>query len=430
MRQGLPQPVHLPHPSDSSCLYPGLPRTGRTSRRKISRRRWGYGMVVVAALIAAGSSARADQQITVNSPSDVVDASPGDRICETAAGNGVCTLRAAIMEANHTLSGTVSIQVPASPVEYTLTIEAFGVDDERTGDLNITRTVSIIGEGAASTIINGNGTITHDRAVSIARGISVVLAGITVHNGRAGQVYGGGIYSVGTLTVTDSMISGNTAGESGGLIANDGGTLTVTNSTISGNTAGFGGAGIYGAGPITVTNSTISGNDAGNGGGGILNVSTLTVVNSTISGNSTAGSSLGGGILGAGPLTVTNSTISGNNATGSGGGIFSESSAALFNATIANNQADADFDGRGLGGGVYNDGGTITFQNSHIAGNAETIPCDGIVCPAGTYIPVTGECGGSPITSNGNNMLVNFDTSHCVINGAGEDETGGRPHRN
>jgi len=36
----------------------------------------------------------------VNSPVDVPDANPGDDACETAAGNQVCTLRAAIQEAN------------------------------------------------------------------------------------------------------------------------------------------------------------------------------------------------------------------------------------------------------------------------------------------------------------------------------------------
>ena len=35
---------------------------------------------------------------TVNSPADVDDANHGDGICETATGNGVCTLRAAIEE--------------------------------------------------------------------------------------------------------------------------------------------------------------------------------------------------------------------------------------------------------------------------------------------------------------------------------------------
>ena len=46
--------------------------------------------------------------------------------------------------------------------------------------------------------------------------------------------YGGGILndSDGALTVTDSTISGNTAGGYGGGILNDG-TLTVSNSTLA-----------------------------------------------------------------------------------------------------------------------------------------------------------------------------------------------------
>ena len=37
---------------------------------------------------------------TVNSTDDVVDADLGNGLCETATGNGTCTLRAAIQEAN------------------------------------------------------------------------------------------------------------------------------------------------------------------------------------------------------------------------------------------------------------------------------------------------------------------------------------------
>src|SRR4030095_12661084 len=37
---------------------------------------------------------------TVNSPSDGWDANPGNGVCETMLGNGICTLRAAIQETN------------------------------------------------------------------------------------------------------------------------------------------------------------------------------------------------------------------------------------------------------------------------------------------------------------------------------------------
>ena len=68
--------------------------------------------------------------------------------------------------------------------------------------------------------------------------------------------------------------------------------MTVTNSTISGNTAGLDGGGIFNySSDLTVIGTTISGNSAEDFGGGIDNplepvaIGLLTVVNSTISGN-------------------------------------------------------------------------------------------------------------------------------------------------
>ena len=55
----------------------------------------------------------------------------------------------------------------------------------------------------------------------------------------------------------------------------------------------------------------------------------------------------------AGTLTLTNSTVSGNVARTDGGGIFIEmGTVASFSSTIANNRADADSNGSGIGGGV------------------------------------------------------------------------------
>src|SRR5204863_9986038 len=83
------------------------------------------------------------------------------------------------------------------------------------------------------------------------------------------------------------------------FIDNDG-TLTLTNSTVSGNRANFAG---------------------GSKGGGIFNLGTLTLTNSTVSGN-TVTHGYGGGIFNGGTLTLSNSTVSGNSASSSGGGIF------------------------------------------------------------------------------------------------------------
>src|SRR5580692_3904212 len=104
------------------------------------------------------------------------------------------------------------------------------------------------------------------------------------------------------------------------LIVNTGATLTLHNLTIA---KGFGieGGGILNHGTLTVTNSTFSGNSASGNGGGIDNFGALTVANSTFFGNS---AQLGGGIDNVGTQMVTNSTFFGNSAVVGGGGIVNE----------------------------------------------------------------------------------------------------------
>ena len=100
-------------------------------------------------------------------------------------------------------------------------------------------------------------------------------------------------------------LSGGTG--NGGGIYNDR-SLSVTNSTLSGNSAGSDGGGIYERRRPAVTNSTLSGNTAGRSrrrdrGGG-------TVTSSTLTGNSAP---LGGGVQGGGVLT--NTIVAGNTST-------------------------------------------------------------------------------------------------------------------
>ena len=173
---------------------------------------------------------------------------------------------------------------------------------------------------------------------------------------------GGGIYNdVGIVTITNSVVSNNSAGVSvefpvgtGGGISNYG-TLTITNSTITSNQVYLVGGGIGNAGTLTITNSTISGNSA-NGqhdgqpwgrGGGISGGVTLT--NSTLSGN--YANLAGGGIAGGG--TITNSTISGNN----GGGISVSGTLQIGNTIL---KAGAS------GANISNNGGSITSHGYNV----------------------------------------------------------------
>ena len=116
-----------------------------------------FVLLAAPATLIAPQPALAAPTFTVTSAADVVASAPlNNGVCQTASGNNVCTLRAAIMKANHFLGGGVTINIPSGT--YTLTIPASGSDDETTGNLNITASMSIIGAGAASTIIDGNGS--------------------------------------------------------------------------------------------------------------------------------------------------------------------------------------------------------------------------------------------------------------------------------
>jgi len=373
---------------------------------------------------------------TVNSSLDVADANPGNGICETAPGNGTCTLRAAIQETN-SLSGADEIILPANT--YVLT---------NVSQLSITSRLTITGSGASTTIIDGNKSVRPDsRVLVINSGITVNITGVTIRNGGTTAV-GGGIFNGGTLTLTNSTVSGNAADNTGGGIFNNAGTLTLINSIVSGNNAGVDGGGIRNdpGGTATLTNSTVSGNDAGDDAGGIHNVAggTLTLTNSTVSGNdagddgggirnsgtanivsstiannraglNSSPNNLGGGGVHnfAGTLTLTNSTVSGNVARTDGGGIFIEMGTVnSFSSTIANNRADANSNGSGIGGGVYKlsqQGATFNFKNTIIANNQVGSNPNNIRDCAGTLtsqgynlirITPPGECNVAPVTGD------------------------------
>jgi len=220
-------------------------------------------------------------------------------------------------------------------------------------------------------ILDGEGNLTVDgdedhRMFSVPKGVVAELRGFLVTGGTSGfQHDGGGINNNGTLTLTDSAVSGNTARGSyayGGGIGSYG-TLTLINSTVSGNTAGYGG-GIWSKGTLALTDSTVSGNTAtgtdSQGGGGIWHQGTLTLTNSTVSGNT---GDYGGGIVNGGTLTLINSTVSGNTAKFPGGGIYNGGTAMLTNSTVSGNTADS-------GGGIYN-GGTLTLTSTLVDGDCE-----------------------------------------------------------
>jgi len=239
----------------------------------------------------------------VNDAGDAPDATPGDGVCATAG--GVCTLRAAIMEAN-ALAGADSITFAPSVGTITLTSSL----PQITGDLTIT------GRGAGVTIIDGASTW---RAFNVAAATTVGISALTVQH-AAGQ-FGPALNNQGTVTLNTVVFTFNTASvplltSVGGAIYNAlPGTLTITGSTISSNSAA------PGTFPVPTASNA----------GGIYNLGTLTMSLSHVSANS---ATLGGGVDNSGTFSATDTDFTGNTAAavsgilpsnigGTGGGVFS-----------------------------------------------------------------------------------------------------------
>jgi CSLREA domain-containing protein len=394
--------------------------------------------------------AQANAPLGVNSTLDAPDSQPGDGLCATSA--GACTLRAAIMEAN-ARSGPDKIVLPASGFPYTLT--RVGIDENGLrGDLDITGDLEIVGGGAPTTLIDGNGDLTKDRVLELHPDAEVSITGLTITNGYINAIAGGtipysggGVYVADTaaLTLTESAVVANRTRGSlalpdtsgAGIFVAEEGALVVLRSTIGWNvrtTRGGSGGGIASMGTARVEASRIVGNDAGDGsGGGIFNLGTLTLKNTSVENNS---ASSGGGFYNAGTLaiygglvaenyaylgaggynvsslTVVNSTLSGNRASGKGGGLYNTTAsggrvgfATLRGATVAQNLGGRYDNPDSAAGGIYNS----NAANVRLKG---TLLADNFLDPP--FFQVRADCAG-PIQSEGYNLVRSSDG--CTISG-------------
>jgi len=247
--------------------------------------------------------------------------------------DGAGTLRAAIDVAN-SQAGADSIQIEVTgkiPLENKLPrIE---------GDL------AIAGPGPESLTVGRAPSGAMFRIFEIDDGVTGSLTGLTVTEGNSGA--GGGILNKsGSLTLTRVAVVDNESVEEGGE------TPTGT------------GGGIHSIGPLTLRESVVSGNRAASiegsvetaaGGGGVYALGKLTIDRSTISGNvvealgETASIfAVGGGIDAMGEAEIERSTISGNSVLAGGAGTTSASGGGiagnkgeLTSLTITGNSASA-----------------------------------------------------------------------------------------
>jgi predicted outer membrane repeat protein len=321
--------------------------------------------------VSAGSSGGGTSVLTVNS------------LADNTSADSFLTLREAIAVVNGTLgrpltageqaqlagtlgnNDTIQFGLPSGPQTITLT----------GGALAITRPLTIAGPGPTILTVSGN---ISDRVFVVGQiwspspSLVVAISGLTIAGGSAtvgSNNYGGGLLNFGTLAVTNTVFSGNSAGSSGGGAVYNVGSLTLTNDTFTGNSVTSSGAGAgvnnIGSAKLQVNHCTFSGNSAttGGSGAGLANSGTATITGSTFTGGSAT--SNGGGIFNSaeGGLTVTASSFTSNTASSDGGGIDNDGTLTVSACLFANNTSASE------GGGIDSSGTIVGVTNSTFYGN-------------------------------------------------------------
>ncbi|GAB1640858.1 hypothetical protein [Krasilnikovia sp. MM14-A1259] len=275
------------------------------------RRKLTIATVAAVAALAPATAAHAAGLYLVDSTADAPDAFPGDGLCASA--DGACTVRAAVMEANADPGATIVI--PAG--RYRLTIPPllgkaftdYTLADAAHGNLKIFAPTRVEGAGRDRTVLDGGHL---DRVfttlgpttmtdLTITGGVSAPVASLYNYYGGGAVLnssdltmervhltgnsarFGGAVQNIpfAPMTLRDSLVDGNEAGEAGGLrfdwsgrversVITDNRVTDPYDPTRPAELAGYGG-GIDVRGPqtVTVVDSTVSRNHADKGGGGI-----------------------------------------------------------------------------------------------------------------------------------------------------------------
>jgi beta-glucanase (GH16 family) len=221
-------------------------------------------------------------------------------------------------------SGSGSLRQAISDVCFGGTISfapglANGTISLSSGELTLTKPVTIDGAAAPGLAISGNDTV---RPIVVNPTINVTIKNLTITHGFGWQL-AGGILNNGNLTLDHVQVLNNRVEADSsdwwmggaGIYNGDGSSLTLVNSTVANNHAngGTNGGGIYAMfnSLVILDRSTVSGNSA-NVGGGLRTLGDLDIVNSTISDNSAYGWHGGALFHTNGIVDIRNSTIANN----------------------------------------------------------------------------------------------------------------------
>jgi hypothetical protein len=157
--------------------------------------------------------------------------------------NPTCTMNPVVTNDGDSGAGTLRQAVIDACAGSTITFanNVTGPIFLQDGQITIDKHLTIQGPGAdVLTVQNVAPRSATSRVFLVNPGVTTTIAGLTITGGN-NPGGGGGIFNNGALTVTNSTISNNTAGNfegtigGGGIYNNNDGTVILTNSTITNN---------------------------------------------------------------------------------------------------------------------------------------------------------------------------------------------------
>jgi hypothetical protein len=226
------------------------------------------------------------------------------------------------------------------------------------GTFTIDRTVTVIGAGGTSTVLDGNGA-TSAAVVQVTAGTQVILQGLGITGGRSAE--GAGILNQGTLRLTDCQVTNNHAPPqtAGGGISSFGpaASLSLVDSVVANNSAGRGGGIRSLRGSLTLAGaSRVADNVATTLGGGIYSDrATVTLEDTSRVVRNDAPIGAGIAVESQGLLVLrADSRVESNTATSRGGGVHATISSTVElrdRSAVTLNQANPEL--ATSGGGIF-----------------------------------------------------------------------------
>ncbi|HEY7730537.1 MAG TPA: hypothetical protein VH950_06515 [Gaiellaceae bacterium] len=375
-------------------------------------------VLVVAVVVGPIEVSRAAPVFTVAVPEDAPDAAPDGNCASTYL--GLCTLRAAIQEAERAGGGVVVLPVSGLG-DFRLTIppgpEATGPPSNATGDLDISTTIRVEGAGVDVTAIDGQGA---HRIFDVHAGGALTLQNLTLQNGKGdydgatNHVHGGAIHNHGWVSLYRVAVinsSVDAAGWGGGGITNAGtGVAQLASVTVARNATAAQGGGIENLGELRLLGVTVAENSASLVGGGIYVAPNATVVTAAALVAQNAGgdckvpagfvaTSSGANLAEDGSCGFTNAT----DRTGSPGFDTSVFGPPLFYPLLASSQA--------LDTGYLCQPFDVRGGSRPLDGNGDGVPW----CDSGSY-----ESAAVAVpTCNGLTATISVNTQGVVVGGPG-----------